>query len=72
MSKDHSEATQTILEVIQIISEGLPRFDIYQKLKLEPELQVALLNIFTDIVDFSVQALQHFGQAMLSQCLLRR
>jgi hypothetical protein len=52
MSKDHSEATETVLEVIQMISEGLPRFDMYEKLKLEQALQVALLNIFTDMVNF--------------------
>lgn len=67
MSKGHSEATETILEVIQTISEGLPRFELYEKLQMELALQVALLNIFTDIVDFSVSALKHFRRASIGK-----
>ena len=47
--------------MIETISENFPRPEIYLKLQPDPSLEVSLLNVFTDVVEFSVQALQYFG-----------
>ncbi|MCJ1411392.1 hypothetical protein MMC19_005481 [Ptychographa xylographoides] len=61
VSNDDSEAVERILNIIQKIAECLPRFEIYENLQEDPVLQVALLNVFTDVVEFSVRA-AHFFQ----------
>ncbi|KAI9856968.1 MAG: hypothetical protein M1813_008684 [Trichoglossum hirsutum] len=65
VSKDHYQAAEHILNLIRTISDSLPRFHIYEKLQPDPILQVALLNIFTDVVEFSVLAIQYFGRSVL-------
>jgi hypothetical protein len=52
--------------MMQTIKEDLPRFEIYEQLNSDPILRVALLNIFTDVVEFSVKAYQYFGRRALS------
>src|ERR1700739_3196099 len=42
------------------MSENLPRFEIYQRLQLDPALQTSLLNVFSDIVEFAVLACRYF------------
>ncbi|KAF8246217.1 hypothetical protein K440DRAFT_553948 [Wilcoxina mikolae CBS 423.85] len=66
VSNDHARAAEEILNMIRTIKEDLPRFQIYEQLKSDPILDVALLNIFTDVVDFSVQVYQYFGRRALS------
>jgi tetratricopeptide (TPR) repeat protein len=45
--------------MIQTISDNIPRLDIYEKLGNETALQTALLHVYTDIVEFSLQVLRH-------------
>lgn len=65
VSKDHAQAAEQVLNLIEVISENHPRFEIYGKLPPDPVLQIALLNIFTDVVEFSVLALQFFRRSAL-------
>jgi hypothetical protein len=60
VSQDHLEATEKSLAVIQAISDNLPRLDIYEQLHDDPQFQIALVNIFTDVVEFAVKAYQYF------------
>ena len=46
--------------MIEIISGNLPRLEIYLNPQPDPSLDASLLNIFTDVVEFSVQALRYF------------
>jgi hypothetical protein len=45
------------------MSDDLPRFELYQKLHADPLLQTSLLQIFTDVVEFSVKAFQYFSRS---------
>lgn len=47
--------------MIETISDNLPRIEIYLRLRPDPHLDVSLLNVFTDVVEFSVKAFQYFG-----------
>jgi len=60
VSKDHAQVAEQVLNLIEVISENNHRFEIYGKLPPDPILQIALLNIFTDVVEFSVRASQLF------------
>ena len=53
--------------MIEIISGNLPRLEIYLKLQPDPSLDVSLLNVFTDVVEFSVQAFRYFGMGSISE-----
>ena len=53
--------------MIEIISGNLPRLEIYLKLQPDPSLDVSLLNVFTDVVEFSVQAFRYFGMRSISE-----
>ncbi|CZR62960.1 uncharacterized protein PAC_12857 [Phialocephala subalpina] len=63
VSKDNAQAAEQILNLIEVISESHPRFEIYGKLPPDPILQIALLNIFTDVVEFSVRAYRFFSRS---------
>ncbi|PMD64205.1 uncharacterized protein K444DRAFT_506864, partial [Hyaloscypha bicolor E] len=65
VSKDHAQAAEQILNLIEVISENHPRFEVYGKLPPSPILQTALLNIFTDVVEFSVRAFRFFRRSAL-------
>ncbi|KAH8762769.1 hypothetical protein F5882DRAFT_415593 [Hyaloscypha sp. PMI_1271] len=74
VSKDHAQAAEQILNLIEVISENHPRFEVYGKLPPNPILQTALLNIFTDIVEFSVRAFRFFRRSApvrMSRLLVR-
>jgi len=43
------------------MSENLPRFTVYQRLQENVLLQVSLLDMFSDVVEFSVLASQYIG-----------
>jgi len=45
--------------MIKTISDNLPRLSIYEKLNHDPALQTALLNIYSDVVEFSVRIFQY-------------
>ena len=61
---------EQILHIIETISDNLPRFEIYEKLNSDPALQIALLNIFTDVVEFTVRILQHLKRGTLGKSQL--
>ena len=65
MSNDHSKATEQVSNLLESITESLPRLEVYEKLQSDSILQAALLNIFTDVVDFSVRAFHFFRQGTL-------
>lgn len=65
ISNDHSKATEQVSNLLESITESLPRLEVYEKLQSDNILQVALLNIFTDVVDFSVRAFQFFRRGTL-------
>ncbi|KAM0805845.1 hypothetical protein BDR22DRAFT_188133 [Usnea florida] len=74
VSNDYSKATEKIFNLLESITESLPRLEIYQKLQSDGILQIALLNIFTDVVDFSVRAIHFFQQGAfvrLTQTVVR-
>ena len=56
--------------MIDTISNNLPRLEIYLRLQPDPHLDVSLLLVFTDVVEFSVQAFQYFGQHSVSESRL--
>jgi hypothetical protein len=58
----HNEAASQILRIITTVADNLPRFEVYQKLQTEPLLQASLLNIFSEIVEFSVLASRYFSR----------
>jgi len=60
VSGDHFHAAEQVLRLIWTVSEALPRLEVYEKLGEEPILQLALLDIFTDIVEFSLRAVRYF------------
>ena len=60
VSGDHFHAAEQVLRLIRTISEALPRLEVYEKLGEEPALQFALLEVFTDVVEFSVRAVRYF------------
>jgi hypothetical protein len=45
-----------------MISDNLSRLDVYEKLYDDPRFQIALVNVFTDVVEFAVRAYQYFCQ----------
>ena len=47
--------------MIETVSGNLPRLEIYLRLQRDPQLDVSLLDVFTDVVEFSVRAFQYFG-----------
>ena len=49
------------------MSEHLPRFEIYRKLQSDPVLDTALLNVFTDIVEFSVNIHIYYGKSSIGK-----
>jgi len=63
VSGDHFHTAEQVLRLIQTVSEALPRLEVYEKLGEEPILQLALLEIFTDIVEFSVRAVRYFKRS---------
>ena len=70
VSKDYARAAELILKIIETISNNLPRLEIYLRLQPDPHLDVSLLLVFTDVVEFSVRAFQYFGQHSASESRL--
>ena len=60
---------EKVLNLIQKIAECLPRFEIYEILQEDAALQVALLNVFADVVEFSVRAAHFFQRGTLGKFL---
>lgn len=67
MSDFHATVAEQITTMIQTITDNLPRFELYKKLQADPSLQAALLNIFSDIVEFCVVAYKHFSRGSLGE-----
>ena len=56
--------------MIETISGNLPRLEIYLRLQPDPQLDISLLDVFTDVVEFSVRAFQYFGLRSISRSYL--
>jgi hypothetical protein len=67
ISKYHALVVEQTATMLQTISDSLPRFQIYEKLHQDPIVQVALLNVFTDIVNFSLQVSRYFEGSALGR-----
>jgi len=65
MSKNHAQAAEDILTLIQTISENNPRFALYQSLPRSDILDAAFINIFADIVEFSVEATRFYRKGSI-------
>ena len=59
VSDYQEKITDKVLDLITEMSAILPRFELYQKLGSEAQLQTALLDVFTDVVRFCVLVLKH-------------
>jgi hypothetical protein len=53
--------------MIQTIAEHLPQLELYKKLGANPSLHTALLNVFTDVVEFCVVVHSHISQGLLTR-----
>ncbi|KAG4441335.1 hypothetical protein IFR05_003198 [Cadophora sp. M221] len=62
LSKDHFDALERILRMIETVSDCLPRLRIYEKLNEHPALQTAFLQLFTSIINFSVVTLRYLNR----------
>ncbi|OCL06718.1 hypothetical protein AOQ84DRAFT_410315, partial [Glonium stellatum] len=67
ISDFHAGVAAKILEMIELMLESSPRFEIYEKLNEEPVLQTALLDMFTNVVELSMKIYQHFKHGSLKQ-----
>ena len=55
VSDYHTQVTDQILDMLDMMSKNLPRFEIYEKLSDDHDLQTVLLDVFTSVVEYSVQ-----------------
>jgi hypothetical protein len=62
VSEDYLEAAEQTLAVIQLISANLSRLDVYEGLHDDPRFKTALVDVFTEVVEFAVCAYQCFCQ----------
>lgn len=67
ISDCHADVAEQIENMIQLMFDNLPRLEIYQSLNDEPVLKTALLNIFSDVVDFCVRILRDLGRPKLGE-----
>ncbi len=63
-SKYYDKITEEVISMIEKISGLLPRLKIYEGLSPEPELQVALLDLFTDMIKFCVLTLKYTSRKL--------
>lgn len=64
----NSRASDEITRLLETIAGCFRQIELYRELGMDPTLQVPLLALFTDVVDFSLTAIQHFGRRSLSEC----
>ncbi|PMD29123.1 TPR-like protein [Hyaloscypha variabilis F] len=62
VSEDHLEAAEQTLAVIELISGNLSRLDVYERLHDDIRFKTALIDVFTEVVEFAVRAYQYFCQ----------
>lgn len=67
VSNFHAHVGQQILSMVQTISDNLPRFHIYERLESDAVLQIALLNIFTDVVEFCLVVFGYLQRGTLGK-----
>lgn len=48
-----------------MIADNMPGLDLYQQFHEDMQFQVALVNLFTDITEFSVHAYRYFSRKAL-------
>ena len=58
VSQWHSDVAEQILSLIKLIYDNLPRLDIYEGLSQDGALQAALLNVYCDVLEFSLHILR--------------
>ena len=56
-----------VFDLLDAAHDALPRLELYQKLQASDELQIALLNVFTDIVNFSLHCYQYLRRGTFSR-----
>lgn len=62
VSNDHSKITEHVVNLLASLVESLPRLELYEKLQSNGILRAPLLNVFADVVDFSLRTYQFFHQ----------
>ncbi|CAI6340820.1 unnamed protein product [Periconia digitata] len=53
---DHVAAAEQIFSLVQILSDNLPRLELYERLHDNPQFQMCLVDMFADVLEFSVVA----------------
>ena len=53
--------------MIQTISDAMPRLNIYEQLNDDSVLQTALINIYREVIEFSVSIFQYFNRRGLGE-----
>lgn len=62
-------ATEKILGVICSIADNLPRLELYSSFHDDLIFRIALVDLFTDITEFAVQAHGFLGRKSISELL---
>lgn len=74
-SEYHVLVAEQVLQMIEVMKDNLPRLEIYEKLSYDIALQTALLNVYTDIVEYSLQIFRFIRRRSSSAsrflCLIR-
>ncbi|CZR64729.1 uncharacterized protein PAC_14628 [Phialocephala subalpina] len=64
VSNNQIAVVEQASNLVLVMSEHLPRLEIYGRLQSDPVLQTALLNVFTDVVTFSVKVYHYFRRSL--------
>ncbi|KAL0258646.1 hypothetical protein SLS55_006143 [Diplodia seriata] len=70
--RDNSRASEEIARLLKTLDGCVREIQLFGELGLDPMLQIPLLELFTDVVDFSVNALEYFGRRGFHEATLRR
>ena len=65
LSEFHSEVVEHVVSLIETISNGVPRFSIYEQLNDETVLQTALINIYTCIIEYCSSIIQYLNRGRI-------
>ncbi|KKY18716.1 putative nacht domain protein [Diplodia seriata] len=60
--QDNSRASEEIARLLETLAGCIRKIQLFEELGLDPTLQIPLLELFADVVDFSVKALEYFGR----------
>lgn len=62
-----SKASEEITRFLDTTGNCFRQIELYKELGLDPTLQIPLLALFADVVEFSLKAIEHFGRRSLSE-----